>query len=111
MKKIIVPKNKLAMKKLDLDQCEDKELVELNLSDEEFLFLYNLGVFAKINIILDKYIGDYEDDSVIGQSDLVILREIFKSFGEHTHHLLKLTDIAIENNTGMFFISSLNMII
>lgn len=103
MKKIIIPKNKEEMKKLDLDQCEYNDLIEVDLLDEEFLFLYELGVFDKINITLDKYIDDYEDDYVTGKSDLIILRGIFKSFGEHTHCLLKLTDIAIENNTGVFF--------
>jgi hypothetical protein len=63
-KKIIVPKNREAEITLDNDTASSEQLIEWNLTDDEFYRLWNSGIFILINEISNSLIDDYEDEHI-----------------------------------------------
>lgn len=70
-----VPKDKQAMIDYDYGVIKDEQMEQLILSEEQFLVLYNLGVFEAINRKCD-IIDDYEEkilptDKITAALDIV----------------------------------------
>ena len=63
MNKVIsVPKNKDAEVRLNYNEALHFELIEINLTIEEFNYLWDKGVFHFINNICNSIIDDNEDE-------------------------------------------------
>lgn len=108
MKLISVPLTLAALHRLDIDQSLPGDIEELELSNEDYTQISKFGVFEKINIALGKMIDEYEDESILGQSELNASLTIFEEALNSTkletiHKIVNLNKVAIENNTGMFF--------
>ncbi|WP_129600457.1 hypothetical protein [Anaerophilus nitritogenes] len=78
---------------------EDTENIKtLNLSDEEFNFLYSKGVFDDINNQCELLIDDYESE-IIDNSKIQTCKEILSSFGDETETFKEAIRLAEANNT------------
>ena len=101
---ICVPKDQLAQLNLGFDQSKDGELIELKLSDRQFYKLLNIGLFHRINLLIQSDIDDFEDESI---NDVSKLRQVIESrlfdrefFDEETFE--------IANKIRKLFIEALN---
>ncbi len=109
MKNITVPINQEAMEKLNYDACEDDELIELYLDENQYKELWSSKILEAFNEKLNIMIDDFEDESIYNIESLKLSRNITIDFIKISPHnnslkkLLKLIDIAIENKTGIFF--------
>ncbi|MCS3417178.1 hypothetical protein M2399_002552 [Pseudomonas sp. BIGb0450] len=108
MKLITVPLTQEALKLLDLDVCPESKLEQLHLSEAEHQQLTKSGIIVDINSKLGKIIDDYEDESIQGANDLTNTLAILMSAAipenpELLKKLIKLTNTALKNNTGIFF--------
>ncbi|MDN5214021.1 hypothetical protein QQ020_18235 [Fulvivirgaceae bacterium BMA12] len=111
----VVPLSEFAEKALSNNAVEESTTVQFyELSnDKVFEGLWEKGLFESINRHLGTVIDDYEEEKVEAQS-LPSLRKIIKEFlgsakidfleREAVSELLRLCDIAIENNRSVFFI-------
>lgn len=90
-KVITVPKNQVAQEALDYDYDASEQLIELELTKEEFEELWNDGVFTAINRIIGNNIDDFEDEHIM---DLQVI--------EHVWNELKTNQIAPKNILQMF---------
>lgn len=105
---ISVPKDKKAEEDLGYNQALESQLIELKLSDEEFLFLYHNDIIELINTEGRSNIDDYEDDCVRGNNNLerVIsaLKDIEKKECSNLiNRILNLFIEALNRNTGVYF--------
>ena len=70
MKTIVVPVNKGAQSRLDIDQSVDGDLVEIVLDECDFERLWKSGVFHELNESADVVIDDFESESITGPEKL-----------------------------------------
>ncbi|PTT56143.1 hypothetical protein DBR33_02795 [Stenotrophomonas sp. HMWF022] len=96
------------MRRMDVDSSLPGDLVELELSDEEFRLHLGSGTTDAINVGLSKLIDEYEDESVEGGKELALslalLEGVFDATGlEAVGRLVALNRLAIERDTGVFF--------
>lgn len=107
MKSIIVPLDKEALQRLDLDQCRPGDLEELTLSAEQCAALCRSDLLPRLNRALGILIDDYEDASIQGQAALAtalsILTRTATAQDELIHTLIALNRLALERDTGLFF--------
>lgn len=73
---ISVPKDKKAERMLDHDKVLPSQLIELEVSDEDFSYLYNSGYWDLVNKIANSNIDDFEDESI---TDAHVLAELIKA--------------------------------
>jgi len=106
---IIVPKDKTAEKALDFDEATKEQLIELLITEEEFLFMYQNGIIELINKEGKTNIDDFEDDSVTGKENL---SEVIKALNsrvdldannELIQNVSTLFNEAIDRGTGVYF--------
>ena len=71
---VVVPKSVDAMSRLDIDQVIFGDLVEFELNQKDFDYLYELGCFDLIYDVIGVYVDDYED-SLIGWQDALKVHE------------------------------------
>lgn len=108
MKIISVPVNLEAMNRLDYDICEESDLIEINLDNEDFRVLWETGVLDVLNKKLGIMIDDFEDES-IGTEQIPLAKAIVAKFAELIPNvkvlkdLKYLVDVAEEKKTGVFF--------
>jgi len=106
---IIVPKDKIAEKALDLDEATKEQLIELSITEEEFLFMYQNGVIELINLEGKTNVDDFEDDSVTGKENLSrVIRALnsrvdLNTYNELSQNVSNLFNEAIDRNTGVYF--------
>lgn len=108
MKLITVPLTQEALKLLDLDACPENKLEQLNLSKDEYQQLTKSEIIENINSKLGKLIDDYEDKNIQGATELTNMLEILMIAAipenpDLLKELIKLTNTALKNNTGIFF--------
>lgn len=109
MKTITVPLNKKAVKLLDCNKCPSNLLEEMYLSQQEFDSLWEAGVFQELNKIMNIIIDEYEDDSIVGETNLLHSIRFIEStkYLEPVQSLVtkikSLMVLAIEKNTGIYF--------
>ena len=108
MKLVLVPLTTEALRRLDLDESLPGDIVELELSDEDYALISKSGVLDKINSSLGKMLDEYEDESIQGRSSLSASLTIFNEAYNATRHdvisrIISMNELAIENDTGMFF--------
>lgn len=101
-KLIIVPKNKEAEIALDYDTATSEQLIELNLTTEEFDRLWDDGIFSLINKISNCNIDDYEDEHI---TDLNL---ISKTLSELKARRLGLENIIKMFETAIFYKTSIH---
>ena len=111
----VVPLNEVAENALSNNDVAENTLVQFyELPNEEvFEGLWEKGLFESINDRLGTMIDDYEEEKVEAQS-LPSLRKIVTKFEKSARidslerkavfELLRLCDIAIENDRSVFFI-------
>lgn len=108
MKQICVPTSMEAMQRLDLNQSHSGDLVELNLSSEEFKEIWATGIFKLLNNSLNKLIDEHED-AVIYFEELQYAESIVREVLENNQNdlllnkLLDLVKSATIYQTGIFF--------
>lgn len=106
---ITVPKDKIAEKALDFDEATKEQLIELSITEEEFLFLYYNGIIELINQEGETNIDDFEDDSVTGKENLskvikaLNLRVDLNVYDELIQNISNLFNEAIDRDTGVYF--------
>ncbi len=104
---ITVPKNQDAILALDYDMAKPEELIEWKLSENEFIELWNLKIFDKINTTCDTIIDDYEDESI---TEIYRLNECFLIINQmkiNSNQIIqkfsKMIQYAIDFETGIYF--------
>lgn len=108
---ITVPKDKVVENALDFDEATPEQLIELQIKEEEFLFLYKNGIIEMINQEGNTNIDDFEDDSVTGKENLgKVIKALNlkdKLSNNPQYHLIQtLSNLFIEaqdRNTGVYF--------
>ena len=106
---ITVPKDKIAEKALDFEEATKEQLIELSITEEEFLFLYQNGIIELINQEGETNIDDFEDDSVTGKENLskvikaLNLRVDLNVYDELIQNVSNLFNEAIDRDTGVYF--------
>ncbi|MDF3202095.1 hypothetical protein P3C29_25720 [Pseudomonas sp. 1912-s] len=108
MKLISVPLSQEALELLDVDACPKNKLEQLYMSETEYRQLTSSGIIDNINLKLGKIIDDYEDEKIQGTNEIENTLSILKSSTipenpELLIKLIKLTNTALKNNTGIFF--------
>ena len=111
MKTIVVPLSSVGQKLLDLDQATSSDLCEVTLTQDEFIALWNSGVFNEINSLCDAWIDEYEDASICGTEKLTNLIRLLKdrdqregiSVSSGVAKLLKMAICANSYKTGVYF--------
>lgn len=111
MKIICVPKDRLALHRLDYDLSESDDLIELGLDDDTFTRLFEVQFFQKINDIANSTIDDFEDEKILGLNELrkVLDSDVFKPSGcedKLEEIVLKIENLfrkALDFGTGVFF--------
>ncbi len=104
---ITVPKDKNAVEALDYDTATDEQLIEWKLTHDEFMELWNLQVFDKINSDCDTIIDDYENESItekerLNQCFLVVNQFSNKGNGS-VKRFTEMVKTAIDLKTGLYF--------
>lgn len=109
MKCIAVPVNPEAMNRLDYDQCQEGDLVEVIFEEHDYNELWDSGIIEILNNQLGKNIDDYEDENI---TDLDELRQCKVIIGERINivpssiileKLNSQVNLAIDYKTGVFF--------
>lgn len=106
MRYICSPISKNAMDNLNIGIENEDELLDIAIDDEQYKKMWDLGFFNEINLVLNKYIDDYEDESITSTFDLIKLMELnckYKKNGGVFLEIEKLILNAINNKTGVFF--------
>jgi len=62
---IIAPKDSESMRLLDFDQIEDKDQLAVTIDEQQFIKIWYSGLFQNINIIANKCIDLFEDESIL----------------------------------------------
>ncbi len=114
-REIIVPLNKRAELELDMGKNEIAS-EKLILSEEEFYFLFDSGIFNSINSISGSLIDDYEDCSITDINNLINLIVFLENYEKglktsKSNVILKkliskiifLVKKAVEMKTGVYF--------
>ncbi|UXY10993.1 hypothetical protein N7922_00220 [Kosakonia sp. ML.JS2a] len=109
MKCIAVPVNLEAMNRLDYDQCQEEDLVEVIFEEHDYNELWDSGIIEILNNQLGKNIDDYEDENI---TDLDELRQCRVIIGERINivpssiileKLYSQVNLAIDYKIGVFF--------
>ena len=109
MKCISVPMSYEAMQRLDLDENIEGDLIDVILTSSEFDSLCKSGLFRKINDRFGLNIDDYEDESLTGSDNLLVLKEMLRDYflldesNVALNKLMSQVDNAMISNTGIFF--------
>ncbi len=108
MKCISVPTNQEAMSRLDFDKCIDGDVIDLNITDEQYRSLVELGLIRLMNDLFDICIDEFEDEKIVGvdsltQARLLIENDFHPSENEAVNLLLSQVNKATEYETGLFF--------
>ena len=103
---IIVPKNQDAIMALDYDMAKPEQLIEWELSQDEFMELWNLKIFDKINTTCDTIIDDCEDENISEINDLIqcsLMINQMKNKQKSIQKFFIMIQYAIDFQTGIFF--------
>ncbi len=108
MKCISVPTSQEAMSRLDFDKCIDGDVIDLNITDEQYRSLVELGLIRLMNDLFDICIDEFEDEKIVGvdsltQARLLIENDFHPSENEAVNLLLSQVNKATEYETGLFF--------
>lgn len=109
MRYISVPVTVDAMKRLDVDQCIEGDLVKTFFNEVEYEAFWKSGIADIINCRFDVIIDDYEDEELTNMDQLIELKEIVEEFllkdSENIafNKLMDQVNNAINFKTGIFF--------
>lgn len=108
MKLICTPLTLEAMDLLDSGSCPESLLESISLTDKEYQQLWSSGALENINIALEKIIDDYEDESIIVNSDLekslkILEHSVIPENPELAEKIIHLSRLALEKRTGLYF--------
>lgn len=104
---IRVPKNKKAMEDYDFGILQNDQIVELVLSDEQYVLLDEIKVFEQINDQCDVIIDDYEEE-VLSLEKIPIALEVINSISNKTKNedltnLKEMLELALRYKTLVGF--------
>ncbi|ABX87560.1 MULTISPECIES: hypothetical protein [Yersinia pseudotuberculosis complex] len=96
------------MSRLDFDKCIDGDVIDLNITDEQYRSLVELGLIRLMNDLFDICIDEFEDEKIVGvdsltQARLLIENDFHPSENEAVNLLLSQVNKATEYETGLFF--------
>lgn len=105
---IIVPLDAAAQKALDYDTANENQLITRRVTQNEFNYLYNCGIFAGIDDLADSNIGDNESEEITDPESLqkiITFLEVFPVADDFKSMLAELKSLvlaAIKHKTGLF---------
>jgi len=106
-RQITVPKDKNAAIALDYNTAKPEQLIEWKLSQDEFMELWNLNIFDKINSTCETIIDDFEDESITEKERLNQCYFIVNQYQPYGNGSVKrfteMVKTAIDLNTGLYF--------
>ncbi|WP_338383242.1 hypothetical protein [Yersinia pseudotuberculosis] len=99
------------MSRLDFDKCIDGDVIDLNITDEQYRSLVELGLIRLMNDLFDICIDEFEDEKIVGVDSLTQARLLIEndfhpsenSENEAVNLLLSQVNKATEYETGLFF--------
>jgi len=104
---ITVPKDKNASIALDFDTAKADELIEWQLTETEFMELWNLKLFDQINSSCQTMIDDYESERI---TETMLLKQCFtlttqaqKQANGSVKRFSEMIKYAIDFETGLYF--------
>jgi len=108
MKCISVPTSQEAMSRLDFDECIDGDLIDVNITDDRYQTLVELGLIHSLNDLFDIAIDEFEDEKIVGIDDLTQARLLIENNfnpGENESVSILLSQVikAAKYETGVFF--------
>ncbi|WP_050556055.1 hypothetical protein, partial [Yersinia pestis] len=94
------------MSRLDFDKCIDGDVIDLNITDEQYRSLVELGLIRLMNDLFDICIDEFEDEKIVGvdsltQARLLIENDFHPSENEAVNLLLSQVNKATEYETGL----------
>ncbi|EIR82324.1 hypothetical protein F1514_001555 [Yersinia pestis] len=83
-------------------------MIDLNITDEQYRSLVELGLIRLMNDLFDICIDEFEDEKIVGvdsltQARLLIENDFHPSENEAVNLLLSQVNKATEYETGLFF--------
>ncbi|WP_158963111.1 hypothetical protein [Myroides fluvii] len=102
-KVITVPKDQAAQDALNYDCAASEQLIELELTKEEFEELWNDGVFTAINRITGSNIDDFEDEHIM---DLQVIEQVWNELKTNQitpKNILQMFELALVYKTSIHF--------
>lgn len=109
MKCITVPVTPEAMNRLNYDQCQKGDLIEVIFDEHDYNELWGSGIIEILNNQLGKNIDDYEDENITGSDELLQCRIIISErinvvpSSVILEKLYSQVNLAIDCKTGVFF--------
>lgn len=108
MKCISVPTSQEAMSRLDFDECIDGDLIDVNITDDRYQTLVELGLIHSLNDLFEITIDEFEDEKIVGIDDLTQARLLIENNfnpGENESVSILLSQVikAAKYETGVFF--------
>ncbi len=96
------------MSRLDFDECIDGDLIDFNITDDQYRSLAESGLIRLMNDFFDICIDEFEDERILGvdnlaQARLLIENHFYPSENEAVDILLTQVNKATEYETGVFF--------
>ncbi|MEA1851438.1 hypothetical protein U9K52_21200 [Chryseobacterium sp. MHB01] len=102
-KKIIVPKSKEAEIALDYDAVSPDQIVELNITNDEFKKLWDDGVFILINKIANSNIDDFEDEHITNLESIHNSLNELKKNANGSDEIIEMFELALSYETSIHF--------
>lgn len=106
---IVVPKTEEAEKALDFDMAEDHQLSIVQIDNDQFYQLWDIGLFSNINHLVGVLIDDYENEKITNKNDIerivIFLNNLAIPTGLATI-IDEIKDVfieAIKRNRGVYF--------
>lgn len=108
---IIIPKTQSATVDLDYDRADSSQLIEYDLSEEEFLLLIKVGLLNGMNKVAEINLDDFEDESVLTRKKINLLIDFLEGYSNSSDfqvvqiikNLIPLFEEALERKTGVYF--------
>lgn len=77
---ISVPKTREAMYRLDYDECQDDDLLEIYFDNEESEVIWKSGLWTAVNKELDLLIDTFEEEEIFFDmiDKLIIILEVYR---------------------------------
>ncbi|WP_050556454.1 hypothetical protein, partial [Yersinia pestis] len=67
------------MSRLDFDKCIDGDVIDLNITDEQYRSLVELGLIRLMNDLFDICIDEFEDEKIVGVDSLTQARLLIEN--------------------------------
>lgn len=102
-KTIIVPKNEKAEIALNYDTANSDEIIEINLTNEEFKRLWDKNIFHLINRISNCNIDEFEDEHIVDLDFIYNSWNELRKNNDSSEEINKMFELALLYKTSIHF--------